>query len=86
MATVKDWKKYYAATICQGQEYAMKFADTASRLKKHTLKLKKERAHTVLLEKPPKKKEPEQCKARTMAGKKCAFKAVCGEYCKKHSV
>ena len=26
------------------------------------------------------------CKAFTLSGKKCSFKAVCGEYCKKHRI
>jgi len=26
------------------------------------------------------------CCALTMTGKPCSFKAVCGDYCKKHSV
>lgn len=26
------------------------------------------------------------CSATTMSGKPCSFKAVCGDYCKKHSV
>ena len=39
--------------------------------------------------KPPKEAESFAiktiCKARTMAGAPCTFKAVCGEFCKKHS-
>jgi hypothetical protein len=27
-----------------------------------------------------------RCKARTLAGKQCGFKATCGEFCKKHAV
>jgi hypothetical protein len=27
-----------------------------------------------------------RCKARTLAGKQCGFKATCGDFCKKHSV
>jgi len=26
------------------------------------------------------------CQATTMSGKRCSFKAVCGQYCKKHNV
>ena len=26
------------------------------------------------------------CQAITMSGKRCSFKAVCGDYCKKHNV
>ena len=27
-----------------------------------------------------------RCKARTLTGKQCGFKATCGEFCKKHAV
>lgn len=30
--------------------------------------------------------EAHRCKARTLAGKQCGFKATCGDFCKKHSV
>jgi len=46
----------------------------------------------ILLDGPPKEVAPDQrtnhkiCCATTMAGKPCKFKAVCGDYCRKHKV
>jgi hypothetical protein len=46
----------------------------------------------VVLDAPPKENVPEQrtshkiCCATTMSGKPCRFKAVCGNYCRKHQV
>jgi hypothetical protein len=83
--TVKEWKKYYAIGSDQGPEYAMKFADSVIRFKKHTLKLEKKRHTSILLDKMP-THEVKKCSARLMSGKKCTFRATCGEYCKKHAV
>ena len=85
MATVKDWKKYYAVAADKGPEYAMKFADSCVRFKKHTLKLEKKRRTSILLDKPPSAPEVKKCSARLVSGKKCTFRATCGEYCKKHA-
>ena len=46
----------------------------------------------VVLANPPKENTPDQrtshkiCCAVTMSGKPCRFKAVCGDYCRKHQV
>jgi len=46
----------------------------------------------IVLDAPPKENVPEQrtshkiCAATTMSGKPCRFKAVCGDYCRKHQV
>ena len=46
----------------------------------------------VVLANPPKENAPDQrtshkiCCAVTMSGKPCRFKAVCGDYCRKHQV
>ena len=46
----------------------------------------------ILLDGPPKDITPDQrtkhkiCCATTMSGKPCKFKAVCGDYCRKHKV
>lgn len=85
MATVKEWKKYYAIAADKGPEYAMKFADSVVRFKKHTLKLQKKRATTVLLDKLPSAPEAKKCSARLINGKKCTFRATCGDFCKKHA-
>jgi len=85
MATVKEWKKYYAIGSDQGPEYALKFADSCVRFKKNTQKLEKKKHTTIFLEKAPITHQTKQCAARLMSGKKCSFRAMCGDYCKKHT-
>ena len=84
MATVKEWKKYYAIGSDQGPEYALKFADSCVRFKKNTQKLEKKKHTTIFLDKVP-IHETKQCAARLMSGKKCSFRATCGDYCRKHT-
>ena len=76
-----------------------KFEASAARFKAHTLELRAKR-HTVLpyTEKPkprelahtePKKGVPvaeNRCRAKTLEGRQCGFKATCGEFCKKHAI
>jgi hypothetical protein len=52
---------------------------------------KKDSRKMIILDKPPdvvneQRTAKKICCATTMTGKQCAFKAVCGDYCKKHSV
>jgi hypothetical protein len=52
---------------------------------------KKDSRKIVFLDKPPEVVNEQRtakkiCCATTMTGKPCSFKAVCGDYCKKHSV
>tara|TARA_B110000444_G_C18773101_1_gene563554 strand:- start:454 stop:810 length:357 start_codon:yes stop_codon:yes gene_type:complete len=52
---------------------------------------KKEDRKTIVIDKPPEVVNNQRtgkkiCRATTMSGKPCAFRATCGEYCKKHSV
>jgi|TARA_R110000851_G_scaffold124152_1_gene254292 hypothetical protein len=52
---------------------------------------KKDARKLIVLEKPPEivneqRTSKKICCATTMSGKSCSFKAVCGDYCKKHSV
>lgn len=51
---------------------------------------KKSRSLVVLTEAPKKVVEPKYvgniCQSLTLKGKKCTFKATCGNFCKKHSV
>jgi hypothetical protein len=52
----------------------------------------KKGSSVIVLDAPPKENTPEQrtshkiCCATTMSGKPCRFKAVCGDYCRKHRV
>jgi|TARA_B110000977_G_C10878813_1_gene416664 hypothetical protein len=53
--------------------------------------MKKDTRKMIVIDKPPDAVNEQRtakkiCCATTMTGKQCAFKAVCGNYCKKHSV
>jgi len=84
MATVNQWKGYFANASDQGPEYAMKFADSCVRFRKHTQKLEKKKHTIIFLEKAP-TNEIKKCGARLINGGMCTFKATCGDYCKKHA-
>ena len=58
------------------------------KMRKRKLECKKTRSIQVL-DSVPKQDVSESrniCKAFTLSGKKCTFKAVCGDYCKKHRI
>ena len=58
------------------------------KMRKKKLECKKTRSIQVL-DSVPKQDTSETrniCKAFTLSGKKCTFKAVCGDYCKKHRI
>ena len=68
-------------------------ADATWKLKMSYMKHqhKKDTRQIVVLEKTPEvvteqRTSKKICCALTMSGKPCSFKAVCGDYCKKHSV
>lgn len=52
---------------------------------------KKQERTLIVIDKPREMAAPQRtakklCCATTMSGKPCSFKAVCGDYCKKHNV
>ena len=52
---------------------------------------KKNERQIIVLDKPPEtinvqRNARKLCAATTMTGKPCSFKAVCGEFCKKHRI
>ena len=76
-----------------------KFEASAARFKAHTLELRAKR-HTVkpYTEKPKPRElahaetkrgvpvAENRCRAKTLEGRQCGFKATCGEFCKKHAI
>lgn len=50
---------------------------------------KKNKCRTILIDTPIRSvstsKKCDRCKAKTMSGRPCMFKATCGEFCKRHS-
>lgn len=78
--------------LIEPDEKCFKLADATWRCKMSYKKLsdKKQERQTIVIDKPPEViNEPRNtkklCCALTMSGKPCSFKAVCGDYCKKHN-
>jgi hypothetical protein len=79
--------------------FAEKMADTALRAREKSLALLESRPKLLLTKAPPKPSETcgaekkgravlhaaFRCKAQTLEGKQCGFKATCGDFCKKHT-
>ena len=85
-----EWTRIYEIAKREGNPFPEKLADSALRSKERTLDIVEKRHKLIKVDKkPPKENEAAIstaiCKARTMAGTKCTFKAVCGEFCKKHA-
>tara|TARA_B110001452_G_scaffold76501_1_gene62146 strand:- start:459 stop:785 length:327 start_codon:yes stop_codon:yes gene_type:complete len=75
-------------------EKCYKLADATWKMKMRYKKIENRRKEnsSILLDAPPKEAAVDQrtkqkiCCATTMAGKPCRFKAVVGDYCRKHKV
>lgn len=79
--------------ISEPDEKCVKLANATWIMKKKYLEheKKKDDRQIIVIDKPPEvvneqRKAKKTCCATTMTGKPCTFKAVCGDYCKKHSV
>jgi hypothetical protein len=86
----QEWTKIYEAAVKEGNPFPEKFADSALRARELKMKIESDRHILMQFNKKPGKEIAEQpivttCEARTMAGTKCGFKAVCGKYCNKHA-
>ena len=96
------WQKFYKDAVTRGCPEPERLADTLLRSRERALELEGKKHKTLVTLDPPKPQEtccaapPKKgramvhealrCKARTLAGKQCGFKATCGDFCKKHSV
>jgi len=85
-----EWNRIFEAAKREGNPFPEKLADSALRSKERTMEIDAKKHKLIQVDKkPPKENETgivtAICKARTMAGTKCTFKAVCGEFCKKHA-
>ena len=75
-------------------ERCIKLADATWKCKmaykKH--EAKKDERKIIVIDKAPEVRAVQQrsqskiCMATTMSGKQCSFKAVCGDFCKKHRI
>ena len=72
-----------------------KMADTMLRARDHASKLRLARPKTMLMTEVPKFSETapkcpkpggDKCKAKTLEGRQCGFRASCNGFCKKHAV
>jgi hypothetical protein len=95
------WWGYYHDALLRGHPDPEKMADTALRSREKTIALTAARPATKQTLEIPKPLEavaaakPKgrqvlhdafRCKALTLEGRRCGFKATCGDFCKKHSV
>jgi hypothetical protein len=95
------WNKLYESALKDkfNEEDAAKFADSAWRCRKNSVKLsdeKKKHAPPILAKPPPMtcqsvnvhKRSDVKCQARTLENRPCPFRASsrCGKFCSKHAV
>jgi hypothetical protein len=93
------WTKLYESAVASGTPNPKIFADTACKYRNKVLELRAKRHKTVLLTEAPKISEgapapkkatkkvlaPEhRCKALTLEGRQCGFRAWHGGFCTKH--
>lgn len=91
-ACLSDAVKMYR--LGEPNEKCYRLADATWKMKMRYIKHAntKKNSAIVVLDAPPKQDVVEQrtqhkiCCATTMSGKPCRFKAVCGDYCRKHQV
>ena len=96
------WQKFYDDAVAQRHHMPEKLADTLLRSRELSLELDAKRHKTMVTTKVPKPSETVavargakakqvlhdacRCRAMTLEGRRCGFKATCGEFCKKHTV
>jgi len=91
-ACLADATKMYR--LGEPNEKCYRLADATWKMKMRYIKHAntKKNSAIVVLDAPPQENVVEQrtkhkiCCATTMSGKSCRFKAVCGDYCRKHQV
>jgi hypothetical protein len=91
------WQSMYDAALKSGHPQPEKMADTMLRSRETALRLKEARPKTLLT--TPQESvvtsktkaravlaDCHRCKALTLEGRRCGFKATRGEFCSKHAV
>lgn len=86
-----DAVKMYRLSEPNEKCYSLANATWVMKKKYEEAEKKKEGRKMVVIDKPPdvvneQRTTKKICCATTMSGKPCSFKAVCGDFCKKHSV
>lgn len=90
------WWAFYNDAVRRGHPDPEKMANSSLRARESTMAINDARHKIATTLDPPKPQETvvaakqtssgPKCKAYTLSGKRCAFKAVCGEFCKKHAI
>ena len=96
------WERMLEAAKVSGHPEPEKMADSMFRSRERALAIKAGRHHIERTTAPPKQQEtvtanaPKKgravlgdscrCKALTLEGRRCGFKATCGAFCSKHKV
>lgn len=96
------WQRFYADAVARGHKDPEKLADTLLRSREHALEVEAKRHKLIVTTEKPKPQETavvatkkagravvsdaQRCKALTLEGRRCGFKATCGDFCKKHAV
>jgi len=94
------WQRMFDAAFKSGHPEPEKMADTMLLSRERALALQAARHRTLLTAEIPKPQEQvvapkkvravltdtARCKATTLEGRRCGFKATCGLFCKKHAV
>jgi hypothetical protein len=95
------WQKFYTDAVARAHPDPEKLADAMLRSRERSLELAAERHKVLVTAEKPKSQETVvssvkktgravvhdafRCKALTLEGRRCGFKAVCGDFCKKHA-
>jgi hypothetical protein len=92
------WQKFLEDAVAQGHPEPERLADALLRAREKTLELKEKRHKVEITTKTPTPAEcagaavgvkkvtgGALCKAVTLENRPCKFRAVCGDFCKKHS-
>lgn len=100
MEVIRDqlWQDCLASAVkmhrlTEPNEQCIKLADATWKCKMAYKKAeaKKEERQVIVIDKVPEARGVQRsqnkiCMATTMSGKQCSFKAVCGDFCKKHRI
>lgn len=96
------WRKFYDDAVARGHPDPEKLADTLLRSREYAQEVEAKRHKLLVTMEKPKAQETvvvatkkvgravptdaQRCKALTLEGRRCGFKATCGDFCQKHAV
>lgn len=79
--------------VCEANEKCVQLANATWIMKNRYTQAQKRKDHrkTIMIDKTPEAVNEQRtskkiCQALTMSSKPCSFRAVCGNFCKKHGV